>query len=93
MEKSSRLCERLPPGSQSAAGDPAFEAASFSTFTAHALNSGVSVMKSYESLVRTFVMVSSGNAKLMNMVPRGDMSVTMAWTSTVPRRVDTRMIS
>ena len=52
--------------------------------TEQALNSGVSVMKSYASLVKAFVRVVSGKAKVINTVPAGDLSDIFVSTVTFP---------
>ena len=52
--------------------------------TAQALYSGVSVIKSTASEVKSFVLVLSGKAKLMKTAPSGDLSVILALAVTEP---------
>ena len=52
--------------------------------TAQALYSGVSVIKSTASEVKSLVLVVSGKAKLIKIAPGGDFSVNLALAKTAP---------
>ena len=61
--------------------------------TAHALYSGVSVIKSTASEVKSLVLVLSGKAKLIKIAPSGDLSVILALAVTDPLLDSTFIIS